>query len=52
MMKNGVLLESQELIRQRTYKNSAIRLTEGRHAIINKIFNEENKGWRIFDTEI
>lgn len=49
---NGVLFESQELVRQRTYNNSVVRLTDGRYAIINKLFNEESKGWRMFATEI
>jgi hypothetical protein len=48
---DGISFEAQDLSRQRTYSNSVVRLKDGKHAFINKIFKEET-GWRMFATAI
>jgi hypothetical protein len=49
---DGLLFEAQDLVRQKSYNNSTIRLKNGTFAIINKFFNDQVKGWRMFVTLI
>jgi hypothetical protein len=45
---NGQLFEVQDLVRQRSFNNSTVLLDDGRYAVINRFFQDDVKGFKMY----